>query len=92
MSGGVRNTLALHYNGSTWSLATTPNFGNDDNIVESVDAAGTGDVWAVGYYVDFSGTRKTLTMHWNGATWVYTGSPNSGTGDNMRFRHKPAIV
>src|SRR5439155_2389965 len=35
------------------------------------------DVWAVGYYSDGS-TFRTLTEHWDGATWSVV--PNPGTG------------
>jgi len=83
-SGGVNKTLAIHWNGNTWSLSTTPNPSNDNNYLESIDASSGTNVWAVGYY-ESNAIHKTLAMHWNGANWVYTTSPNSGADNNELY-------
>ena len=44
-----RKTLAMHYNGTTWSTPATPSPGTRNNTVTSVDGVSGTDVWAVGY-------------------------------------------
>jgi hypothetical protein len=74
-------TMALHWNGSAWSVVSTPNpNGNNFNELYDVVAVAADDVWAVGYYYPGQGeAARTLTEHWNGATWSVVGSPNLGT-------------
>jgi hypothetical protein len=72
-------TLALHFNGSTWSIVPTPNpvhGGNlTQNVLTSVVAAGPNDVTAVGFTL---ANQKELTMvqHWDGSSWKVVASPN----------------
>jgi hypothetical protein len=42
-----RNPLAMHWNGSGWSVVASPNVGGNDNLLNGVSAT-TGDVWTVG--------------------------------------------
>jgi hypothetical protein len=44
----------------------------------AVSAASRSDAWAVG----FSGSLKTLTLHWNGSSWVKVPGPSPG-GENL---------
>ncbi len=41
------NMLTEHWNGSTWSVAASPNVGANDNLLNGVSAT-TGEVWTVG--------------------------------------------
>jgi len=43
------NTYAVHWNGSTWSMVTSPNVGPNNNF-NAGDALSSGDIWAVGDY------------------------------------------
>ena len=72
-------TLAEHWNGSAWSVVTSPNVGRGYNTFTSVAVASTNDVWAVGYYHNYT-TRsdQTLTEHWNGSAWSIVSSPSTG--------------
>lgn len=76
--------LILHWNGTSWDLIPNPSNTPDNCILTSVSAVSAGDVWAVGSYDAHIGTRKTLTMHWNGTTqaWSIQPSPNVGSGTN----------
>jgi hypothetical protein len=74
----VLNTLIEHWDGSAWSVVASENLGDDDNILLSVDAIATDDVWAVGYYVNDFGISQTLIEHWNGTAWSVVPSPNNG--------------
>jgi hypothetical protein len=42
-----------------------------------VAATSADNAWVVGYTA--SGSQKTLTLHWNGATWTQVPSPNPAT-------------
>src|SRR5205823_5678297 len=68
-SSGLHSTLALHYQGSTWDLVSTPNTTDPSDNLSAVAAIGANDVWAAGYTSSASGTQ-TLLMHWDGTTWT----------------------
>ncbi|MFN7997625.1 MAG: hypothetical protein U0Q18_28665 [Bryobacteraceae bacterium] len=78
-------TLALHFNGTAWSVVPTPSpvsgSGLDQNVLTSVRAASAKDVTAVGFTLDFNTQQRlTLVEHWDGAVWTVIPSPNPGTG------------
>jgi hypothetical protein len=77
--GAARSTLAMRWNGSTWTKVNTPNGPNEVNWLLSADAVASNDVWAVGYSATNppeQSFRKTLIEHWNGAAWSVVPSPN----------------
>jgi hypothetical protein len=80
--GSVYHTLAEHWNGSGWSVASTPNMGTRTNSLSAVAAASKNDVWAVGFYDDGT-TFRTLAEHWNGSSWSVVTTPNVGAGQNI---------
>jgi hypothetical protein len=83
-------TYAQHFNGSSWSAVATPNPGGacqdgniqwTGNMLKSVAAISTSDVWAVGQGCYAS---STLVEHYNGSSWSIVPSPSpSATGQNM---------
>jgi len=78
-SDAAFKTMAQHWNGSSWTVVSSPNVGVQSNTLASVDAVATDDVWAVGYhYVAGTVERKTLIEHWNGASWSVVPSPDPG--------------
>jgi hypothetical protein len=83
-SGAACQTLMENWNGSAWSVVSSPNVGNANNFLQGVAAVGTNDVWAVGFYAG-STAYRTLVEHWNGAAWSVVSSPNSGNGDNYLY-------
>jgi hypothetical protein len=82
----ARQTLALHWNGSAWSVVATPN-GTGDNCLWSVRARTPVDVWAVGSYS--APWFQTLAEHWDGTSWTVVPSQNLGTGDNVLYAAVP---
>ena len=76
-------TLIEHWNGSTWSIVSSPNVGSNWNILEAVKAVSATNIWAVGYYQDSSDVDQTLIEHWNGTHWKVVSSPNAGTYNNF---------
>lgn len=73
----VKRTLAMHWNGSSWSKLTTP---EPSGVVSSelggVSCTAANSCMAVGNYVNSSGTQQTLTMSWNGSAWSLVASPS----------------
>ena len=86
LASGIFQTLAEHWNGSSWSMVPTPNVGGGDNFLLSVAAIGTADMWAVGIsQVNNTSLRSTLTEHWDGTAWTVVASPNVATKSNSLF-------
>jgi hypothetical protein len=80
--GGNWKTLAMHWNGRRWRVATSPSPDPTINVFYGVDGGGANDVWAVGEIgADVSG-NYTLVEHWTGSTWTVVPSANGGTGEN----------
>ena len=75
-------TLAMHWNGTTWSQVSTPNVGAGNNILYGVAALASDNVWAVGYSTPVappqSAATLTLIEHYNGTSWEVVSSPNVG--------------
>ena len=76
-SSGVRVALAESWNGSTWSIQSTPNPGGPTgSLLFNVACPTTTQCTAVGYYTMSSGAKVTLAERWNGSTWVVQPTPN----------------
>src|SRR5579859_458544 len=76
-------TLTQHWNGSSWSVVSSPNVGTNYNYLNRVAVVSASDVWAVGESQDASTSLDTtLIEHWNGSTWRIVSSPNVGTSTN----------
>jgi len=64
----------------TWSTVSSPNVntGVISNVLSSVSAVASNDVWAVGYNLLYpnTATYHTLTEHWDGSQWAIIPSPN----------------
>jgi hypothetical protein len=77
--GGTQQTLAEHWNGTAWSLATTADTSPaQDNSLAGVSCTTSSDCWAVGLAENGTGgVQQTLAEHWNGATWSIVATPNS---------------
>lgn len=77
----VTKTLTMHWNGVAWSIVPSPNPSTlpEQNILRSVAAIASDDVWAVGSHNDTEGTggpvAQTMTLHWNGSVWSVVPSP-----------------
>jgi hypothetical protein len=65
------DTLALHWNGTDWSVVHTPSPGNISTL-QGVTARSANDVWAVGSY---GADSRTLIEHWDGTQWRTFPSP-----------------
>jgi len=75
---GAWKPLTMHWNGSTWSVVTSPDPAGD-SALRAVSAGSADDVWAVGA-TDLCGhgTGKctTVAMHWDGSSWTTASTVN----------------
>ena len=68
-------TLIEHWNGSAWSLVSSPNPYTTQDLY-AVAAVSANDIWAVGQDFSYSPYGyHTLTEHWNGTAWSEVDSP-----------------
>jgi hypothetical protein len=80
------HTLAVHYNGKSWTRVPTPDVGTEANWLYGVAALPDGTAWATGTYTLASGyTDDALTMHWNGSEWTVVPAANPGAAENMLY-------
>src|SRR5207248_3737018 len=76
-------TLIEHWNGTAWSIVTSPNGSTTrDNSLSGVTCASVSNCWAVGYYYNGS-NPQTLIEHWNGTAWSIVTSPNATQNDEL---------
>jgi hypothetical protein len=80
--GEFAQTLALHWDGTSWQLIPSANVAGSNNELYAVVALSPSDVWAVGYWGNAASGFSTLIEHWDGISWSIVASPNS-SGDNF---------
>jgi hypothetical protein len=88
-SSAVLQTLTEHWNGSSWSVISSPSPGTSTNQLSAVAVVSATDIWAVGFFFTTSGLQETLTEQWNGKSWSVVTSPNVGS---QSFLYGVAVV
>lgn len=70
-NGNTSKTLIEHWNGISWTIVSSPNQGDGDDL-HAIVALVPNDIWAVGD----NDTSTALIEHWNGSQWsiVHTSS------------------
>jgi Fibronectin type III domain len=63
---GQRQSLAEHWNGTSWTITSSPNTANE--ILHAVAATSTTEAVAVGLVISGANILSD-TRHWNGTTW-----------------------
>ena len=81
-SSSVEQTLAETWNGTSWSIVSSPNEGSGQNARTDVSCTSSTICVAVGFYVNSSSVQQTLAETWNGTSWSTVSSPNEGSGPN----------
>jgi hypothetical protein len=82
----IVKTLALHYNGTTWTRVKTPDYGPEANSFYAVAALPDGTAWATGIYTQAGGhTGRALTEHWNKHSWTVVPAANPGAAEDMLY-------
>jgi hypothetical protein len=73
---GTYQTIVDHWDGTSWSVVTSPNTASDqDNILSSVACASASDCWAVGSSGNYG---QALVERWDGTSWSIVPSPQTG--------------
>ena len=65
----MARTLAEHRNGSTWTVVPTADgdpASGGTNVLRAVAGVSSGDLWAVGSYLDAGGHTLTLVERFTG--------------------------
>jgi hypothetical protein len=80
VSGTANQTLAEHWDGTSWTIVTTPSntSTSQSDILQSVACTSASSCWAVGLDYD-SNRNSTLTLieRWNGSSWAIVPSANN---------------
>ena len=80
-SAAEKRALAMHWNGSSFSIHDTPFFDNANlggHGLTAVSAIASDDVWAVGGGHDGDYVAFSYIVHWDGAQWEYLPGPTAG--------------
>jgi hypothetical protein len=76
--------LAEHWDGTRWSIVTTPAISAPTVQLNSIAAVNSGNAWAAGYSDDPNCLcGKTVVEHWNGSRWTRHTTPNPGVADYL---------
>lgn len=78
------NILIEHWDGTQWSVVSSPDPGNFGNQLNSVTALSTNNVWAVGSSTSLNQTllAQTTVEHWDGTQWSVVTSANVPSSDD----------
>ena len=81
---GALRTYALHWDGSTWTQVSSPNF-QYNSYLDAVAAVSPDAVWAVGGATNQNGTTgATLVLFWDGTSWASVSSPNPDVYNSLK--------
>jgi hypothetical protein len=77
-SSGPEFTLAEQWNGTAWTIQTTPKpSGSTDTELNSVSCTSASACTAVGFYQNpLESLEGTLAERWNGTSWTIQSTPN----------------
>ncbi|MGA7733198.1 MAG: hypothetical protein WCD37_18210 [Chloroflexia bacterium] len=77
-------TLIQHWNGSAWSIVSSPNESGVENYLRGVSALEDDYAWAVGFTHDVSaGETFSKILRWNGTSWSAVSHPQPGEDFNQ---------
>jgi hypothetical protein len=74
-------TLAEHWNGSSWTAVPTPDPGSTGNHLYAVDAVSPDNVWAAGMQLNGDSPDQGLVEHWDGKQWSVVPVPGPASAD-----------
>jgi hypothetical protein len=76
------DSLAMAWDGTTWTILTTPSEASSDDLLVSVSCASPTSCVAVGKQDD-AGTDQSFAMSWDGSAWTTAVVPSVGADDNF---------
>ncbi len=77
-------TLAEHYDGSSWNVVPSSGTGSYGNDLAAVHAVSANDAWAVGQASSSEFEFESLVLHWNGKVWHAVTIPELGIDSDLR--------
>src|SRR5579863_1438647 len=80
-SAGTVQAFATASQGKSWRVVSSPNTSATVNVLYSLAAFSTNDVWAVGEYQYDPSPTGPLVEHWNGTVWSIVATPSGGAGN-----------
>jgi hypothetical protein len=81
---GLKKALAMHWNGSSFTITPTPFFNNGvGHGLVSVSALGGTDIWAVGGGHDGDYSGFSYIVHWDGSAWTLVPGPTPGIDQRL---------
>ena len=85
-SSSVGSTLIERWNGSSWSIVSSPNPGGTlgEDHLRAVSTLDSTHAWAVGYYTG-SGGYNSMILSWDGSSWTQDTSQNPDASYNVLF-------
>ena len=85
LNGSSFSTLIESWNGSAWSIVSSPDLTGVQNFLLSVSCRSVDVCTAVGYDSGATvSTLKPLVETWDGAAWAIISSPAPGAGSSLR--------
>jgi hypothetical protein len=86
-NGTTYQTLIEKWNGSSWTISTSPNAGvNQYNILSNVACASASQCWAVGIVYD-GNTDQPLIERWDGNSWAIASAATTSPTDYDDLEH-----
>jgi hypothetical protein len=82
----TNKAMSEKWNGTEWSLLSTPSAGTSINEVASVSCASSTACMAVGLYWPTPTTRHTLVESWNGTEWKIQTAPDPAGAKQSVFQ------
>ncbi len=61
---------------AAWSVVSSPNASQGNNLLAGVAGVSARDVWAAGGADNAAGNTQPLTEHWNGSAWTVVPGPS----------------
>lgn len=91
-TNGAVLTLIEHWNGTAWSVISSPNGNSTGNVLTGISANSPTDIWAVGHLTAPGIEVKTLALHFNGSSWSLVPTPNVVHGGNLTQNVLTSVV
>ena len=79
----IEHSLAVHWNGGSWSVVRTPNRAGVNRGFLGVDLPTSASGWAVGATDTRDGSFRSLGEHWNGRRWQAAPIVGPGAGSAL---------
>lgn len=86
-SKGAGANEALRWNGTKWSLTSTPKPNADSTTLNGVTCTSASNCFAVGYYFNNKVATLNEALRWNGKEWSLLATPDPGGTASLRHEN-----